>query len=189
MGGGRKSKPATESKRLSFRERLCDLLTFSRVIIGLAILSLSFIGKDAYLAAVVLVIIGGITDMFDGRVARHYLGENREGKLGKYDLEIDTFMVFCTLAYLSLSEIVIPRLVGLGWVALALIVIFACKRKTKVVLSFEIPSILALILIAALYDLRLFALIALPALCAGTAINYKRIRYLLLDYFPKIFSR
>ncbi len=178
-----------QRRHLSFKERLSDFLTASRAFISLVILSLSFIGKDAYLAVVILVIIGGITDILDGRVARHYLGENREGKLGKYDLEIDTFIVFCTLAYLSLSEIVIPRLAGLGWIALALIVIFACKRKTKVVLSFEIPSILALIVIAALYDLRLFALIALPALCAGTAINYRRIRYLLLDYFPKIFSR
>ena len=178
-----------QRQHLYFKERLSDFLTASRLLIGLVILSLSFIGKDAYLAVVILVIIGGITDIFDGRAARHYLGDNREGKLGKYDMEIDTFMVFCTLAYLSLSEIVIPRLAGLGWIALALIVIFACKRKTKVVLSFEIPSILALIVIAALYDLRLFAITALPALCAGTAINYKRIRYLLFDYFPKIFSR
>jgi hypothetical protein len=189
MGGGRKSKPATESKHLSFGERLCDLLTFSRVVIGLAILSLSFIGKDAYLAVVVLVIIGGITDMFDGRVARHYLGENREGKLGKYDLQIDTFFIFCTLAYFSLAGIVIPMVVGLGWIALALIVIFACKRNPKVLLSFEIPSILALITIAGLYDLKIFAFIVLPAICIGVIIEHKRIRYLLFDYFPKVFSK
>jgi len=182
-------KLAVQGQHLCFKERLGDFLTASRLFIGLVILSLSFIGKDAYLAVVILVIVGGITDIFDGRVARHYLGENREGKLGKYDLEVDTFLVFCTIAYFSLSGIVIPMAVGLGWIALALIVIFACKRKTKVVISFEIPSILALIAIAALYDLRIFAFIVLPALCAGTAINYKRIRYLLFDYFPKIFSR
>jgi len=189
MGGGRKSKPTTESKRLSFGERLCDLLTFSRVVIGLAILSLSFIGKDAYLAAVVLVIIGGITDIFDGRVARHYLGENREGKLGKYDLQIDTLFIFCTLAYFSLAGIVIPKVVGLGWIALALIVIFACKRNPKVLLSFEIPSILALIAITGLYDLKIFGFIVLPAICIGVIIEHKRVRYLLFDYFPKVFSK
>ena len=189
MGGSRKPEAATESKGLSFRERLCDLLTFSRVVIGLAILSLSFIGKDAYLAAVILVIIGGITDMFDGWAARRYLGEKEEGKLGKYDLEIDTFLVFCTLAYFSISGIVISKMVGLSWIALALIVIFAYERKPKVLLSFEIPSILALIVIAGLYDLKKFAFLVLPALCIGVIIGHKRIRYLLFDYFPKVFSK
>jgi len=89
-------KLGVQRHHLSLKERLSDFLTASRVFIGLVILSLSFIGKDAYLAVVILVIIGGITDIFDGRVARRYLGENREGELGKYGLEIDTFMVFCT---------------------------------------------------------------------------------------------
>jgi hypothetical protein len=189
MSVGVKSKPATESKRLSFKERLCDLLTFSRVVIGVVVLSLSFMGKDAYLAVVVLVIIGCITDMFDGRIARHYLGENREGRLGKYDLQIDTFFIFCALAYFSLSGIVIPMVAGLGWIILALIVIFACKRNPKVLLSFEIPSILALITIAGLYDLKIFAFVVLPAICIGVVIEYKRIRYLFFDYFPKVFSK
>jgi len=189
MGGGSKSKPATGSKPFSFKERLCDLLTFSRIVIGVVVLSLGFIGKDAYLAVVILVIIGSITDMFDGRLSRHYLGENREGKLGKYDLQIDTFFIFCTLAYFSLSGIVIPMVVGLGWIALALIVILACKMNPKVLLSFEIPSILALITIAGLYDLKIFAFVVLPAICIGVIIEHKRIRYLLFDYFPKVFSK
>jgi hypothetical protein len=189
MDGGMKSEPAADSKRLSFGETLCDLLTFSRVVLGLAVLSLSFIGKDAYLAAVVLVIIGGITDIFDGWAARRYLGEKGEGKLGKYDPQIDTFLVFCTLAYFSLSGIVIPKVVGLGWIALALIVIFVYKMKPKVLLSFEIASILALIAIAGLYDLKIFAFIVLPVICTGVIIEHKRIRYLLFGYFPKVFSK
>ncbi len=189
MGAGGKSRLATESKPFSFKESLCDLLTFSRVVIGLVILSLSFVGKNAYLAVVLLVITGGITDMFDGRVARHYRGENREGKLGKYDLQIDTFFIFCAIAYFSLAGIVIPVVVGFGWIALALIVILACKMNSKVVLSFEIPSILALITIAGFYDLKIFAFIVLPAICIGVIIEHKRIRYLLFDYFPKVFSK
>lgn len=136
----------------------------------------------------ILVLIGGITDIFDGRAARRYLGENREGKLGKHDLEIDTFFVLCALAYLSFSEIVIPKLMGLGWIGLALITIVLCKRKPKILFLFEIPSILALIVIAGLYDLRVFTLIVLPAICAGVIINYKRVRYLLFEYIPKTFS-
>ena len=189
MSGNRNSHVFAEDSHLSFKERLGDFLTFSRIIIGMAILSLSLIGRDAYIVAVILVIIGSITDVFDGKIARHYLGENREGKLGKYDPEIDTFLVFCTLAYFSFSEIVLPQILGLGWIALALIIIVASRRKPQVLLSFEIPSILALIAIAALYDFKLFLLLVLPALCAGVFVNHRRIRYLLFDYFPKIFSR
>ncbi len=82
----------------SLKERLADFLTLSRVVIGLVILSLSFVGRDAYITVVILVLVGAATDVFDGKVARRYLGENREGKLGKHDLEIDTIFVLCALA-------------------------------------------------------------------------------------------
>jgi phosphatidylglycerophosphate synthase len=163
-------------------------LTLSRVVIGLVILALSFVGSDAYMAVVILLIIGGITDVFDGRVARRYLGEKREGALGKHDLVIDTLFVLCALAYFSFSGIVIPKLVGFGWIGLAVVAIVACKRKPKILFLFEIPTVLALIAIAGLYDFRVFALIALPAICGGLVINYKRIRYLLFEYIPNTFS-
>lgn len=177
-----------EDQRPSLKERLGDLLTLSRVFISLIVLSLSFVGEDAYLAVVILVIIGGITDILDGKLARRYLGERGEGKLGRYDPEIDAFLVLCTLAYFSLSHIVIPTIAGLGWIAVAVTVIFAFRRQPKVLLGFEIPSILAVIAIAALYDLTIFVYIVLPALAIGVVVDYKRVRYLLFDYFPKIFS-
>ena len=178
----------TEGQRLSFKERLGDILTLSRVFISLVVLSLSFVGKDAYVVVVILVIIGGITDILDGKLARRYLGERGEGKLGRHDPEIDTFLVLCTLAYFSLSHIVIPTIVGLGWIAIAVTVIFAFRRQPRVLLGFEIPSILAVIAIAALYDLTIFVCVVLPALAIGVMVNYKRVRYLLFDYFPRIFS-
>jgi len=82
------------------KENLADFLTLSRGIIGLVILSFSFIGKDAYITVVILALIAGATDIFDGKAARHYLGENREGKLGKHDLEVDTLFVLCVIGYL-----------------------------------------------------------------------------------------
>ncbi len=170
------------------KERLADFLTLSRGIIGLVILSLSFIGKDAYLAVVILVLIGATTDIFDGKAARRYLGKNRESKLGKYDLDIDTFFVLCAIGYLVFSDIVVPRVVGLGWIGLALLAIVLYKRKPKILFLFEIPSILALIVIAGIYDLRIFTLIIIPAICAGVIINYKRILYLLFEHIPRTFS-
>jgi len=187
-GNGRPGLSIESDYRFGLKARLADFLTLSRVVIGLVILALSFVGSDAYMAVVILLIIGGITDVFDGRVARRYLGEKREGALGKHDLEIDTFFVLCALAYFSFSGIVIPKLVGFGWIGLAVVAIVACKRKPKILFLFEIPTVLALIAIAGLYDLRVFALIVLPAICGGLVINYKRVRYLLFEHIPNTFS-
>ncbi len=134
------------------------------------------------------MLVGAATDVFDGKVARRYLRENREGKLGKHDLEIDTFFVLCALAYFSFSEIVIPKMVGLCWIGLAVVAIVVYRGKPKILLIFEIPAILALIVIAGLYDLRAFTLIVLPALCIGVITNHRRIRYQIFENFPRIFS-
>jgi len=187
-GNGSPSLSVESDQPSWLRARLADFLTLSRVVIGLVVLSLSFAGKDAYMAVVILLIIGGITDVFDGRVARRYLGEKREGALGKHDLKIDTLFVLCALAYFSFSEIVIPKLAGLGWIGVALIAIAAYKGKPKILLIFEIPAILALIISAGLYDLGVFLLIVVPALFAGTVINHKRIRYQLFENFPRYLS-
>lgn len=130
------------------KAKLADILTLTRVVLGVVILSLSLVGRDAYIAVVILVIIGGITDIFDGRIARRYLGGGQEGILGKHDLEIDTFFVLCALGYFSFSGIVIPMAVGLSWIGLAVIVIAVYRAKPKILLIFEVPTILTLIVIS-----------------------------------------
>jgi len=172
----------------SFKERLADLLTLSRGVIGLVILSLSFIGKDAYLTVVILALVGAATDIFDGKVARRYL-KNRESKLGKYDAETDTLFVLCIIAYFSLSGIVVPRVMGLTWVGLALMAVIVSKRAPKVLLMFEIPSVLAILTITGLYDFKVFISIIAPMFFAGVIINYKRVLYLVFEHFPRVFSR
>ena len=111
---GERSLKLEEGNLYFWKRNLADFLTLSRAIIGLTILSLSFIGKDAYIAIVTLALIGGATDIFDGKSARRYLRENRQSRLGKYDVEVDNFFVLCIIAYLSFSEIVIPMVAGLG---------------------------------------------------------------------------
>jgi len=143
--------------------------------------------RHAYITVVILALIGAATDILDGKAARRYLGKNREGKLGKHDLEIDTLFVLCTIGYLSFSDIVIPKAVGLGWIILALVVITLQKRKAKVLFFFEIPSILALIAITGIYDSKTFFLIILPAICAAVIINRRRILYIVFEYIPKSF--
>jgi phosphatidylglycerophosphate synthase len=168
------------------KARLADFLTLSRGVLGLVILSLSFIGADAYKTVLALAFIGVMSDIFDGIAARRYL-KNGQGKLGKYDLFIDTLFVLCILGYLSFSEIVIPQVLGLGWITLAFITIALYKGKAKILYLFEIPSILALIALAGIYDLGIFALVILPAICAATILNRRRILYLIFKYIPNAF--
>ena len=104
-----KSSASVERSTLyPLKENLADFLTLSRVIIGLIILSLGFIGKDAYITVVILALIGGATDIFDGKAARRYLLKKRQSRLGKYDVDIDNFLVLSIIAYISFSGIVSP---------------------------------------------------------------------------------
>jgi len=159
---------------------LADLLTISRAVIGLIILSLSFVGKGAYIVVIILALVGAATDMLDGRAARTYLGKGREGKLGKHDLTVDTLFVLCILAYFSLSGIVVPKIVGLSWIVLALVSAFIWKFKAKVLNLFEIPTILTLFAVAGIYDSKLFLLVIVPTTLAGVVFNWNRMWYVLL---------
>ena len=105
---------------------------------------------------VILVGVGAVTDILDGRAARRYLGEDRQGKLGKYDLDVDTFFILCIVGYLTISGIVIPWVVGLGWIGLALIAAVVFKRDTRVMLLVEVPSVVALLVSSLVYDLAIF---------------------------------
>ena len=134
-------------------------MTLSRGIIGLVILSLSLAGPGAYLAVVILALIGAATDILDGIAARRYLGKDREGKLGKYDLEVDTFFFLCIVGYLYLSGIVSPAVIGLAWIGMAAIVAVLYKRKPKILLLFEVPTIVALLVIAGVYNLQIFTIL------------------------------
>jgi len=185
---GKHSLKLEEGNLYFLKRNLADFLTLSRVITGLIILSLSFMGKHAYIAVVILALIGGATDIFDGKAARRYLRENRQSKLGKYDVEIDNLFVLCVIAYLSFSEIVIPMAAGLGWIGLALLSIVFSKRKAQIIIFFETAGVISLLIITGLYNLKIFALIIAPTVIAGVLLNYKRVLYLVFDYWPRLYS-
>jgi phosphatidylglycerophosphate synthase len=160
----------------------------SRGVIGVIILSLSLIGKDAYTVVVVLALMGAATDVLDGRIARKFLSKDRKGKLGKYDLAFDTFFVLCILAYLSLSRIVMPMALGLAWIVLAVIASSVWKFKAKVLNLFEITTILTLFAIAGIYDLKLFFILIVPATLVAVIYNWDRMWHVIRVKIPGEFS-
>ena len=180
----------SEERNLCFLKRnLADFLTASRVIIGLIVLSLSFIGKSAYIAVVILTLVGAATDVLDGKIARHYLDENREGKLGKHDHEVDTLFVLCVVGYLSFSGVIIHWAIGLGWICLVPIAYILSRRDVRVQAVAEVATVIALLIITLLYNPLIFGLIIAPAMTAGIIVNRRRVLYLIFDYWPSIFSK
>ena len=181
---------AVEDTGLSYLKRnLADYLTISRAIIGFIILSLSIVGKNAYPFVVVLTLVGAATDLLDGKVARHYFGEHGEGRLGKHDLEIDTLFVLCVLGYCSFSGIVVPRVLGLGWITMVLVATALSRKSPRILVLSEVPTVIALLIISLLYNMQVFALIVMPAMIVGIVVNRHRVMYLLFDYWPGMFLK
>jgi len=60
-------------------------------------------------------------------------------------VEVDTLFVLYVIGYLSFSEIVISRLIGLGWIGFALTAVALSGRNLKILLFIEIPSVVALL--------------------------------------------
>ncbi len=152
-------------------------------------LSLSFAGPGAYLTVVILAFSGIATDILDGKAARHYLGENREGRMGKHDIEVDTFFVLCILGYLTFSGIITERALGLGWIGLVVISALLSRKNLKVLVASEVITVITLLLVALFYDSGVFWMLIAPAGAAGLFINRRRVLYLIFDYWPSLFSR
>ncbi len=186
---GKHSLKLEEGNLFFLKRNLADLLTASRAIIGFIVLSLSFIGASAYIAVVILTLVGAATDILDGKVARHYFGDNGEGRLGKHDAAIDTLFLLCVMGYLSFSGVVIPRAIGLGWVSLALIAAILSKRDLRVLVFSEVATVIALLVIALLYHPLVFWLIIVPSMTGGIFVNRRRVLYLIFDHWPAIFSK
>lgn len=179
-----------EGGNLPFCKRnLADFLTLSRGIIGLVVLSLSFAGTGAYLTVVILTLSGAATDILDGKAARHYLGENREGRMGKHDVEMDTFFLLCVLGYMTFSGIVTERVLGLGWIGLVVISALLSRMSLRVLVVSEVITVIALLLVSLFYDSGVFWMLIVPAGAVGLFINRRRVLYLLFDYWPSLFSR
>lgn len=170
------------------KRNLPDILTASRIVAGLVILSLSFAGKTAHLAVVIITLAGAATDILDGMAARRYLGKNREGRLGKHDAEIDIIFLLCVLAYFTFSGIVIYRPIGFGWIVLVLIAFVVSRRDLRVIIPSEIVTVISLLVINLIYSPRIFGLVIAPVMAAGLIINHRRVLHLIFEYWPSLYS-
>ena len=130
-----------------------------------------------------------MADMLDGKVARHYFGDNGEGKLGKHDAEVDTLFVLCVLGYFSFSGVVVNVAAGWGWIGLVLVATIVSRRSPKVLVPAEVVTVIALLVITLLHDPLVFGVVIAPAMAGGIIVNRRRVLYLIFDYWPSMFSK
>lgn len=89
--------------RLQHAKRLADLLTVSRVLLGLCLAGLGLIrGAEALSVAIVIVLLCWFTDLVDGPLARHD-ADSPITWVGKHDAEADLATSLGVTAYLAFS--------------------------------------------------------------------------------------
>jgi phosphatidylglycerophosphate synthase len=185
-GGSALANP--EPNPSALKRNLADLLTASRALIGVIILLLSFIGKDAFTTVFVLALVGALTDILDGRAARRFLRKGHKGRLGRHDVAVDTLFVLCILAYVSLSGIVIRTALGLIWICLAVVCAFIWKFRNKALYPFEILTVMALFAVTAIHDLRLFLAVLMPLTVTTMALNRGRLWQVITEQIPRDYT-
>ncbi len=130
-------------------KRLPDLLTLSRGLIAVAIISLGFVGKAALEAVILLTMVGWTTDIFDGRLARKL--DTPTTWVGEQEFTFDMLMVFSGLCYLLMagfiSNLILPVVIYVA-IAAACIAYF---RSKSVTMSFAFPLVALPLVVATLH--------------------------------------
>lgn len=116
------------------KKYLADILTFSRLILSIILLVLTFLGGNAGTAFFIFV-LGELTDAFDGTCATKWpFPKNRTPEYrkyaAKYDMFADTLLIIAMFLYFIVRVNLIAGLVlGLGYGLAAIIIDFIVYGK------------------------------------------------------------
>lgn len=127
-----------------YRARIPDLLTFSRLPLGVVIALLGLGGRAKAGTVMLLILLGWSIDFLDGHLARRYKKE--PGWIGEYEILFDLVLCLGSLAYLGLAGF-IPWAAALAYITIAGTIsglataITTAKRTYSITQLLEVPLI------------------------------------------------
>ena len=130
---------------------LPDLLTWSRVFIGLLIgLAGPLIGRDGVVLVMKLLLLGWTTDILDGRIARYAKKRYRrpESWTGRNEIRFDAVMLIGVFAYLGYARFI--PLWATSYAALLFLLVVLPVSYSKIFL-FEAPAAIATFLLLVIF--------------------------------------
>jgi phosphatidylglycerophosphate synthase len=134
---------------------LPDFFTFLRILSGFFILYLSIFNINNFYLYFYTILFGWTTDILDGYLARLL---NIEGKLGKYDFQIDLFFEWSFFFYLFRINYINEKIFIIYNVIFFLILFFYYNKT--LLMTIQAPVTFSPFIIAILYykDLRIIIL-------------------------------
>lgn len=122
---------------------VCDVLTVSRVVVGLTLIVLGvWLKTEGLRLVLLLLILGWTTDILDGRLARR-IGK-AENFIGRNEIKFDSFMLVSAVIYLGEAGF-INRGLSLLWALVLICLILSPKFAYSLLLVVEASTAIFLL--------------------------------------------
>ncbi|MFO8033835.1 MAG: hypothetical protein R6U88_01570, partial [Candidatus Bipolaricaulota bacterium] len=155
-------------------------------LVGLAILAMIPIGKEALPVVLWVLLLGWTTDLLDGRLARRL--EVGPSWIGEHEFEFDMFMVFCSAIYLVVSGVV-PRGLGTVYLAVAAPVALLSHSRAGYFLKFKaltmalaVPWVFGPFVVAYLRGEELVAYAGILWMAMALLVDWRRFTGVVEDF-------
>ncbi|MFH1149174.1 MAG: CDP-alcohol phosphatidyltransferase family protein [Actinomycetota bacterium] len=136
----------SSAEAIPARKRVADMLTASRLVIALAVITVGLLfGREAAGIVLMLILIGWTTDVADGQLARS-LETPVQSRIGDNDLAVDLVLDLAGYIYFIACGFLAP-VWSLGYL-LAACIIVSFVRTRRIILILEMPLLIITPIIA-----------------------------------------
>ncbi|MBU1670870.1 MAG: CDP-alcohol phosphatidyltransferase family protein [Actinobacteria bacterium] len=161
----------SSAEAIPARKRVADMLTASRLVIALAVITVGLLfGREAVGIVLMLILIGWTTDVVDGQLARS-LETPVQSRIGDNDLAVDLVLDLAGYIYFIACGFLAP-VWSLGYL-LAACIIVSFVRTRRIILILEMP-LLMITPIIAFTQLNWVSIIYVAWLLGILAYNWSR---------------